>query len=195
MGHLDRRSEPARDRASTSSPRSPRMTALPASSESFTGLPGAPPGPIASRRGRAKSFGCVPTSGSRANLGSATQPENDRPEQNEHDRESGFRRLGFRHGTAGKRTLSLAPPSGLREAEMVPPCSTTIFFTIASPRPVPSVRVVTYGSNTASRRSSGIPGPLSSTSSTTTRRRCRDERRPRPSRPRARWPARRYERG
>ena len=45
----------------------------------------------------------------------------------------------------------------------VPPCSSTIFFTMASPRPVPLGLLVTYGSNTWPIRSRWKPGPLSST--------------------------------
>ena len=45
--------------------------------------------------------------------------------------------------------------------------SSTIFFTIARPRPVPLDLVVMYGSNTLGKRSSLIPEPLSSIESLT----------------------------
>ncbi len=46
----------------------------------------------------------------------------------------------------------------------VPPCDSMIFFTVASPMPVPSGRVVKKRSKTRSRTPSGIPGPVSATS-------------------------------
>ena len=47
----------------------------------------------------------------------------------------------------GRRILIIAPPSLLLRARIDPTCSSTSFFTIASPRPVPLGFVVTYGSN------------------------------------------------
>ena len=47
-----------------------------------------------------------------------------------------------------------------------PPCSSTIFLTIANPRPVPFSRVVTYGSNNLDL-SCGKPIPLSEISIST----------------------------
>ena len=46
---------------------------------------------------------------------------------------------------------------------MVPPCCSTIAFTMASPRPVPLPisLVVKNGSNTFESAVSGMPGPLS----------------------------------
>src|SRR5262249_55421489 len=56
-----------------------------------------------------------------------------------------------------------APPSGRLSASIRPPCSSMIFFTIASPSPVPFGLLVTYGSNTRARSSRWKPGPLSHT--------------------------------
>src|SRR6202044_4002970 len=57
-----------------------------------------------------------------------------------------------------------APPSFARWPTVtVPPCSTTIFFTMERPSPVPNDLVVKYGSKMRSRRSTGRPGPPSST--------------------------------
>src|SRR6185369_4419348 len=63
----------------------------------------------------------------------------------------------------GKDTRTRAPPSGRLSASTRPPCSSTIFFTIASPRPVPLGLLVTYGSNARPSTSRGNPGPLSLT--------------------------------
>ena len=57
------------------------------------------------------------------------------------------------------------PPPGRSRKAISPICSSTIFLTIASPRPVPRTRVVMYGSVSRSR-SSGRPTPVSSTSMT-----------------------------
>src|SRR5690606_22082390 len=65
--------------------------------------------------------------------------------------------------SAGTRTVKRAPPKGLVAATTEPPCSTTIFFTMASPRPVPSRLPVTYGSKMAAFSALSKPGPLSST--------------------------------
>ena len=43
----------------------------------------------------------------------------------------------------GSTTRTRAPPSGRLSASMRPPCSSTIFFTMASPRPVPFGLLVT----------------------------------------------------
>ena len=53
----------------------------------------------------------------------------------------------------GSTTRMRAPPSDRLSASIRPPCSSTIFFTIASPRPVPLGLLVTYGSNTRPRSS------------------------------------------
>ena len=63
----------------------------------------------------------------------------------------------------GSTTRTRAPPSGRLSASMRPPCSSTIFFTIASPRPVPLGLLVTYGSKTRPSSSRWNPGPLSHT--------------------------------
>src|SRR5690606_29140704 len=47
---------------------------------------------------------------------------------------------------SGNRMRIIAPPCGRFSASMVPACSSTSFFTIASPSPVPRGFVVTYGS-------------------------------------------------
>ena len=49
---------------------------------------------------------------------------------------------------SGSSIRTRAPPVRALSASILPPCSSTIFFTIASPRPVPFGFVVTYGSNT-----------------------------------------------
>src|SRR5262245_23223916 len=50
--------------------------------------------------------------------------------------------------TSGKRRITAAPPFLRFIASMLPPCSSTMRLTIASPRPVPFSLLVTYGSNT-----------------------------------------------
>ena len=40
-------------------------------------------------------------------------------------------------GVKGRRTLMRVPASTLLSTEMEPPCNSTAFFTITSPRPVP----------------------------------------------------------
>ena len=45
----------------------------------------------------------------------------------------------------------------------VPPCAATSSRAMARPRPVPSARPVTNGSNSVSRKSAATPGPLSAT--------------------------------
>src|SRR6185369_13959123 len=64
---------------------------------------------------------------------------------------------------SGNSIRTRAPPVRALSASIRPPCSSTIFFTIASPRPVPFDFVVTYGSNTCPMTSGRKPGPLSST--------------------------------
>src|SRR6185295_1379204 len=66
----------------------------------------------------------------------------------------------------GSTTRTRAPPSGRLSASIRPPCSSTIFFTMASPRPVPFGLLVTYGSNTRASSSRWKPGPLSHTVTT-----------------------------
>src|SRR6185437_10210006 len=63
----------------------------------------------------------------------------------------------------GSTTRTRAPPSGRLSASIRPPCSSTIFLTMASPRPVPLGLLVTYGSNTRPSSSRWNPGPLSHT--------------------------------
>src|SRR5439155_25194847 len=43
----------------------------------------------------------------------------------------------------------------------VPPCCSTICFTVGSPRPVPKLLVLNSGSNTRDKTSGAIPGPVS----------------------------------
>jgi hypothetical protein len=62
--------------------------------------------------------------------------------------------------------VKTAPPPGRSPAWISPPCWRTIFFTIASPRPVPPCLVVKYGSKIRSRRARSMPGPSSPTVST-----------------------------
>src|ERR1035438_1248908 len=64
----------------------------------------------------------------------------------------------------GRTSANSAPPRrSLRPAAIEPLCSTTIFLTIASPRPVPCLLDVKYGSKIRSRDASATPGPSSST--------------------------------
>ena len=51
--------------------------------------------------------------------------------------------------------------------EIVPPCFSIILLQLTSPNPVPTCLVVNNGSNIFGKRTSGIPGPVSSTSITT----------------------------
>ena len=59
-------------------------------------------------------------------------------------------------------------PAG-RPRRAVPPCATATSRTIARPRPVPSGRPVTKGSNRLARIASGTPRPVSATSSSSGR--------------------------
>ncbi len=60
--------------------------------------------------------------------------------------------------------MAFVPRSGLLSIETVPPCSSTIFLTMASPSPVPRALVVNRGSKALSIVSLSIPMPLSPTS-------------------------------
>ena len=68
---------------------------------------------------------------------------------------------GFAAGRAGKCRVTRAPVGCTLSSTTRPPCSSMIFFTIASPRPVPFALVVTYGSNACASTSSAKPGPPS----------------------------------
>src|SRR5262249_8988206 len=64
---------------------------------------------------------------------------------------------------AGTSTMNVAPPPGVGESEISPPCSLTMLYVIESPRPVPvpTSFVVKNGSKTREAMSAGIPGPVS----------------------------------
>ena len=64
---------------------------------------------------------------------------------------------------AGRSNRTRKPPEGRFAAAIEPPCSSTIFLAIASPRPVPPLRAEKYGSKRRGRISGATPGPLSST--------------------------------
>src|SRR5215213_170369 len=63
----------------------------------------------------------------------------------------------------GSRTRTVVPPGRLSISSRPPFCS-TYRLAIASPNPVPSCRVVKNGSQTEGITCSGIPGPVSPTS-------------------------------
>src|SRR5262249_5651195 len=72
------------------------------------------------------------------------------------------------HGwSAGNSRVNVAPWPGSLSKRMLPPCSSTMRWTIESPRPVPSALVVKNGSKMRARTSAGMPGPSSFTESTT----------------------------
>ncbi len=62
----------------------------------------------------------------------------------------------------GRSNVTRNPPSRRFSAEIVPPCSSIIFLTMARPRPVPPLRAEKYGSKSRGRISGGTPGPSSS---------------------------------
>ena len=66
-------------------------------------------------------------------------------------------------GMVGRVTVACAPVSGAGRLVrvMLPWCSSTIFRTMESPRPVPSAFVVKYGMKSFDFCSSVRPGPLS----------------------------------
>src|SRR5690606_22255878 len=64
----------------------------------------------------------------------------------------------------GRRIVTCAPVPRLR-TPILPLCSSTIFLTMASPRPVPLNLLVTYGSNGCANIGSANPGPLSAITS------------------------------
>ncbi len=55
--------------------------------------------------------------------------------------------------------VTLVPSPGALPMAMDPPCSSTIFFTVAKPSPVPAFLVVKKGSKTLSTISGGIGAP------------------------------------
>src|SRR6056297_467411 len=69
--------------------------------------------------------------------------------------------------SAGSAIVTRTPPSARFVASTQPACSSTSFFTIARPSPVPFGLLVTYGSKILSTESCGMPGPLSSTMTNT----------------------------
>ncbi len=56
-------------------------------------------------------------------------------------------------------SVTRAPRGATFSSVTRPACSSTIFFTIASPRPVPFALVVTYGSNGCASTFSRESGP------------------------------------
>src|SRR5262249_53584432 len=78
----------------------------------------------------------------------------------------------FPSNPAGSRTSNRAPPSLRFDAVIDPSCCLTIPSETVNPRPVPfaSNRVVTKASKISGSTSGGIPGPSSSTRTTTQRR-------------------------
>src|SRR4030081_3612859 len=68
---------------------------------------------------------------------------------------------------AGNSTRKQAPCPGTLTSLSDPPWASTILETIASPSPTPDFFVVTNGLKICSFNSGGIPGPLSSISTTT----------------------------
>src|SRR6185436_15496863 len=64
----------------------------------------------------------------------------------------------------GSVTLKRVPPSAGALTSMRPSCASTIFRTIARPKPEPCGFVVKNGLKIRSIRSAGTPGPLSPTS-------------------------------
>ena len=71
-------------------------------------------------------------------------------------------RGGWAGGVPGRISSKWAPGESSR-SRSEPPCSTTIFRAMASPRPVPFSLVVKKGSKIWSRLASGTPGPSSFT--------------------------------
>jgi len=59
--------------------------------------------------------------------------------------------------------MKVAPPPGVPESEISPPCSLTMLYVIESPSPVPvpTSFVVKNGSKTRLAILAGIPGPVS----------------------------------
>src|SRR3990167_9038716 len=71
----------------------------------------------------------------------------------------------YTSSASGRFILPCPPTLTFFSMAMRPPCSSTIFFTIASTSPVPLVLVVMYGSKARDSTLSGKPAPLSSTCS------------------------------
>src|SRR5205823_10571111 len=67
----------------------------------------------------------------------------------------------------GTSMTKRVPEGWLSSTRMVPPCSLTISLTIGRPRPMPFTFVEKYGTNSLSRSSLGMPGPVSATMSRT----------------------------
>jgi len=72
-----------------------------------------------------------------------------------------FFEYGARAAAVGNVIVTRAPRGATFAIETSPPCSSTIFFTITRPSPVPRGLLVTYGSKTRFMRFSGNPVPLS----------------------------------
>src|SRR3954467_8801177 len=64
---------------------------------------------------------------------------------------------------ACKVKRKIVPPPGFGSAQTRPPCASTIEREIDNPMPMPSLRVVTNGSNSRSATSGARPGPVSAT--------------------------------
>ena len=64
----------------------------------------------------------------------------------------------------GSVTVTTVPHGWLGAARMMPPCSATILYEIASPRPVPRALVVKNGSNICAAVSASMPVPWSAIS-------------------------------
>ena len=61
------------------------------------------------------------------------------------------------------RTVTLVPLPISLVIVIVPPCCSTICFTIGKPRPVPKLLVLKSGSNTFGKTSAAMPAPVSAT--------------------------------
>src|SRR5579862_975260 len=86
-------------------------------------------------------------------------------------REAVFDDENARHGACscrGRVSFTRAPPPSRFAISIVPPCNSSIFFATVSPRPAPLPvgLVLKNGSKSLVRFSSGIPAPVSRTSTT-----------------------------
>ena len=61
---------------------------------------------------------------------------------------------------AGRRIVVVVPSPAALAIPMLPPCSSMIFLTLASPNPVPLRLVLKNGSKTLLKCSGGIGAPL-----------------------------------
>ena len=86
------------------------------------------------------------------------------------DEKGGGRRGGVRHARSslmGSVMVKVAPAPGVLVQRMVPPCSSTIWRVMESPRPVPWGLVVKNCSKRRGPTSGEMPGPVSLTDSST----------------------------